>query len=235
MLAVQPSPLISPPVPLIVCPRNTLCPFTALWEHVHRSNGYRHGVTARAPPPRPVGTAFTEASGCALEVHDNFWAEVLSDQRRKLITDFTGRAKQAGVSAEVTKASARDLGVETPDYKPAAHGRIQGFEWVQMDWAGPRWAHIPNMRPEWAAKAREAATGPEEVGAKASEEEDEEPPYERLDPRSLRKLQKWRGAPRRTEKLSKLIGRHWTGEETEAPGIPAKEVWQVMLKCDAQG
>ena len=130
---------------------------------------------------------------------------------------------QAGVSSETTKAWARDLGVQTPDYKTEAQVMVgyEAFEWPQVGWAGPRWVHIPNTRPEWAAKARETATGQEEGGGKVSEE-DEEPPYQQLDPRSLRRLRKRRGAPQWTEKLSTLIGRHWAGEETEVLSIPTK-------------
>ena len=58
-----------------------------------------------------------------------------------------------------------------------------------MDWAGPHWVHIPKTRPEWAAKARETITGQEEGEAKVYDK-DEEPRFEQLDARSLRKLQK---------------------------------------------
>ena len=96
--------------------------------------------TGVAPPPSgPVGTAFTEASGYALEVHNDFWAEVPSDKRRKSIKDFTSKAKQAGVSSQTAKAWARDLGVETPDYKTAAQVMVgyKAFECNGYRWIGP--------------------------------------------------------------------------------------------------
>ena len=107
---------------------------------------------------------------------------------------------------------------------------------MQIDWGGSRWVHNQAKRPDWVEAAMRKATGDatdKEKGDTRDLEDEEGPAYEQLTPSALRELRKWRGGPRWTDKLAKLIGKSWTGPEEEAPSIPAKSIWQVMLRCDA--
>ena len=158
----QSQPLHNPCPLILQCPNSSPeipCPFTGVWDHVRRSDGHR-----RRTGHATIQTEWLSprAPGYTLEVHAVFWAEISSGQRSKLVTGFTSRAKQpGGGGGGGAKTSARVLGIKTPDYKTAAQivvGYV-AFEWVQMDWAAPRWVHVPTTPQSWQ---RRPATGPQE-------------------------------------------------------------------------
>ena len=148
------------------------------------------------------------------------------------MADFTRRMQAADVSIEAAKAPARSLGMEVNEYKEAAQA-LAGFEawgWMVIDWAGPRWLHNPEMRPEWAVQAQTREN--KEVEASSDKEGK---PYEELTIKNLKTMRRRKGAPRWTQRLAKVVTKAWEGAETEPPNIKAMELWKVMLRCDAQG
>jgi len=178
------------------------------------------------------GVEFAEACGYVLEERQRFWSALPAERRKRLVADFTKRMQAAHVSIEQVKAAAQSLGVEVSGYKDAAQ-TLAGFEvwdWMVIDWAGPRWLHNPETKPDWATRAKDQENEEEE---NSSTEEGK--PYETLTLKNLKTMRKRKGAPRWTQKLAKIITGAWEGEETEPPKIQAEELWKVMLRCDTQG
>ena len=146
------------------------------------------------------GVEFVEACGYALEEHQKFWGTLPAERRRRLVADFTKKMQAANVSVETAKAAARLLGVEVSEYKDAAH-TLAGFEvwdWMVIDWAGPRWLHNPETRPDWATRAKDQ--GNEEAENSSTEERK---PYETLTLKNLKTMRKRSGALRWTQKTGK--------------------------------
>ena len=88
---------------------------------------------------RPI----TEATGYAMDVHDDFWQATPLDRRTALIAEFTGQAQEAKAVTERVKQARQGQEEETTDLQMAM-ATLPGYElfaWVTWDWAGSRWVH----------------------------------------------------------------------------------------------